>query len=86
MKSLRKLFVSFMANLRIRITVPCFPFYLCVKVGNEFVPQIFIRCYIVHAVFKKKQEISLKKINSDQYEKTLRNGTCAYYMIFYLTY
>ena len=25
-----------------------------------------------------KQEISLKKINGDQYEKTLRNGTCAF--------
>ena len=27
-----------------------------------------------------KQEITLKKINGDQYEKTLRNGTCAYYL------
>ena len=27
-----------------------------------------------------KQEKSLKKINGDQYEKTLRNGICAYYL------
>ena len=34
----------------------------------------------------KKQEISLKKINGNQYEKTLRNGTYTYYLIFDLTY
>ena len=33
-----------------------------------------------------KQEIALKKINGDRYEKTLRNGTYAYYLIFCLTY
>ena len=27
----------------------------------------------------QEREISLKKINGDQYEKTLRNGTCAYF-------
>ena len=27
-----------------------------------------------------KQEISLKKINGDQYEKTIRNGSCACYL------
>ena len=29
---------------------------------------------------EQEQEQSLKKINGDQYEKTLRNGTCEYYL------
>ena len=28
----------------------------------------------------RKQERSFKKINDNQYKKTLRNGKCAYYL------